>query len=324
MREVEPPPAAPRVRPVRLLLKLLVSAALLGVLFSRVPFGEVLALFARGNLALVLLALLLFLASIVGSAFQWGLFLSAQGIRLPLAKRLDFYLVGLFFNNFLPANLGGDVVKVVHVAREGGSRGGAVVATLMDRAVGLLVLLAAGTGAAWVMGDRLPFPEFREPLYLATAAVLLAFATVFSRRLLRLAAGIAERIPWAPLAALGRRLLEHLARFQADRRAFLVSLAVSAGIQALRIGVHYVCALALGVSLSPLLFVLVVPAIAIAVTLPISLGGFGIREGLGVLLFGRVGVGAREALAFELLSHIVAVAVSAAGGILFALRRRGR
>ncbi len=322
---VVPPgaPASARRRRGAFALKLIVSAALLSLLFSRVSIREIAGLYAHADLGLVLLAHVLFAASIAGSAFQWGLFLRAQGITLPFRRLFGFYLVGLFFNNFLPANLGGDVVKVVDVARSGGSRGGAVAATLMDRGMGLLVLLVSGALAACAMGEALPFPEFRRPLYAGTIALAVVFAFLLSRRLLSRAAALAARAPAGWPARIAARLLAHAGGFQANRGVFLRALPVSIAIQALRIAVHYVAALALGVHVAPLVFLLVVPAIAIAVSLPISVGGFGVREGLGVVLFGRVGVGAPEALAFELLAHLIAVAVSAVGGVLFALRRRG-
>ena len=314
--------AAARSRRGAFALKLVVSAALLALLFSRISLREVASLYARADLGLVVLAHVLFAASLVGSAFQWGLFLGAQGIRLPFRRLFGFYLVGLFFNNFLPANLGGDVVKVVDVSRAGGSRGGAVAATLMDRGVGLLVLLISGTLAAWAMGDALPFPELRGPLYLATLVIVIGFVALLSRRAFRRVAAIAARLPAGWPARTAGRLVDHASQFQMNRGVFLRALPVSIAIQALRIAVHYVAALALGVQVAPVVFLLVVPAIAIAVSLPISVGGFGVREGLGVVLFGRVGVAAREALAFELLAHLIAVAVSTAGGVLFAMRRR--
>jgi uncharacterized membrane protein YbhN (UPF0104 family) len=182
--------------------------------------------------------------------------------------------------------------------------------------------MAAAAVGAWAMGDALPFPELRRPAFVATLALFAAFGVLLSRRLLAVAERLIARAPLGPLSSAASRLLAHAGRFRERRRIFLAAIGLSVAIQTLRIGVHYVCALALGVSVSPVVFLLVVPAIAIAVTVPISLGGFGVREGVGVLLFGRAGVGAPEALAFELLSHLVAVAVSAAGGILFATRRR--
>jgi uncharacterized protein (TIRG00374 family) len=303
-------------------LKVVVSVALLAFLFSRIPAAEVVGLMTRARPGLVLLAIALFTASIAGSAVQWGLFLRAQGVTLPFGTLLQFYLVGLFFNNFLPATLGGDVVKVIDVHRAGGTRAAAVVATLMDRAMGLLVLVAAALAALWLAGDALPLPELRAPLVAASVLLAAVFAAILSRRALGLCAAAAARVPGRRPRDLAARLVEHVGRFQRDRRVFLVAFALSVGIQAIRIGVHYLAALALGVTVSPILFLIVVPVIAVAVTLPLSVGGWGMREGVAVLLFGRLGVGAPQTLAFELLAHLVTVLVSASGGVLFALRKR--
>lgn len=307
----------------RFALRLVVTIALLAVLFHRVPLSQITELFGRARADLVLLSAILFAVSLVGSAYQWWLFLKAQQIVISFRKALDFYLVGLFFNNFLPANVGGDVMKVIDVNRSGGTKAGALTATFMDRAMGLLVLVFAATVAAWTAGASAPFPEMRIPLVVSSLGLVVVFAAILSRRVLRRLALIAARIPGARVRALAARLVSHIEMLQVDRRIFAVAFAISLATQALRIAVHYLAALALGVDVAPILFVLLVPAIAVAITLPISIGGFGVREGLGVVLFGRVGVPAPEAFAFELLSHLVAVAVSAWGGILFALRRRG-
>jgi len=307
----------------RFALRLVVTIALLAVLFHRVPLSQITELFGRARADLVLLSAILFAVSLVGSAYQWWLFLKAQQIVISFRKALDFYLVGLFFNNFLPANVGGDVMKVIDVNRSGGTKAGALTATFMDRAMGLLVLVFAATVAAWTAGASAPFPEMRIPLVVSSLGLVVVFAAILSRRVLRRLALIGARIPGARVRALAARLVSHIEMLQVDRRIFAVAFAISLATQTLRIAVHYLAALALGVDVAPILFVLLVPAIAVAITLPISIGGFGVREGLGVVLFGRVGVPVPEAFAFELLSHLVAVAVSAWGGILFALRRRG-
>jgi uncharacterized protein (TIRG00374 family) len=316
--------AAPARRPGRaaFALKLIVSVALMALLFSRIPAAEVGGLLSLARPGPIFLAVVLFVVSIAGSAFQWRLFLRALGVSLPFRTAFGFYLVGLFFNNFLPATLGGDVVKVIDVHRAGGSRSAAVVATLMDRAMGLLVLMIAGLLAVWIAGDTLPYPELRAALHVATLAIVLVFAAILSRRVLALCARTAERIPPGRPRDLAVRLLGLLGDFQADRRVFLLALPVSLGIQAIRIGVHYLAAVALGVALPPVLFLLVVPVIAVAMTLPVSVGGWGVREGVAVVLFGRFGVASSVTLAFEVLAHLVTMLVSAAGGLLFALRKR--
>lgn len=316
--------AAPAKPPSKsgFLLKLAVSVLLLAFLFSKIPVGEVATIFARLRPGPIVLAIVFFVISIAGSAFQWSLFLRAQGVSLPFRRLFGFYLVGLFFNNFLPATLGGDIVKVIDLHRAGSPRGAAVVATLMDRAMGLLVLIGAGMAAVWIAGDALTVPRLRAALHVASLVIAAVFVVILSRRALALCAAVAERIPIRRAREIALRFLHYVGRFQGDRRVFLLALAVSLGIQTIRIGVHYLAAVALGVSVPPLLFALVVPVIAVTVAFPVSVGGWGVREGVGVYLFGLFGVGKAEALAFELLSHLVTVLVSAAGGVVFALRRR--
>jgi uncharacterized protein (TIRG00374 family) len=306
-----------------LIARIAISAALLALLFSKVPLADVLTLFGRARADIVLLSAVMFAVSLVGSAYQWWLFLKAQRIAIPFRRAMNFYLVGLFLNNFLPANVGGDVMKVIDVGRSGGTKAGALTATLLDRAMGLFVLVLAGTFAALALGDALPFPEMRVPLALSSAALVVLFVAVLSRRVARAVESVLRHVPGARLRRLVERLIAHIRMLHDDRRIFLIAFAVSVATQFLRVAVHYLAAIALGVHVSPILFALLVPVIAVAITLPISIGGFGVREGLGVVLFGRVGVGSTEALAFELLSHLVAVLVSVWGGVLFILRGRG-
>ena len=61
--------------------------------------------------------LLVFVLSVIAGAWQWGRLLAALGIALGWRKLLELYWVGLFFNNLMPGNLGGDVVKVVDLSR---------------------------------------------------------------------------------------------------------------------------------------------------------------------------------------------------------------
>ena len=305
-----------------LLIRLAVSAALLVFLFSKVPLADVLALFGRARGDIVLLSAVLFALSLVGSAYQWWLFLRAQRIAIPFRRAMNFYLVGLFLNNFLPANVGGDVMKVIDVGRSGGTKVGALTATLLDRAMGLFVLVLAGTLAAVMLGDALPFPRDEG----AARSLLRGSRDPFRRGVIaaRRARGRAGPAPRPGRAAPAPRRAPDRARPHAPRRPPHLPGRVR-GLRrdaVLRIAVHYLAAIALGVHVAPILFALLVPVIAVAITLPISIGGFGVREGLGVVLFGRVGVGSTEALAFELLSHLVAVLVSLWGGVLFILRGR--
>jgi hypothetical protein len=102
----------------------------------------------------------------------------------------------------------------------------------------------------------------------------------------------------------------------------LGALGIAMVVQVLRVLVHYEVSLALGLEIPVIYFFLFIPVIAIFIALPISIGGLGIREGLGVILFCGViqGLTKEQAFSMELLAGIVGVLVSLIGGVIY-LRR---
>ncbi len=117
------------------------------------------------SLAWLGLALGLYLLMVLASAWRWGLLLGAQGVEVPARTLTGSFLVATFFNNFLPSNIGGDVIRIADTARPAGSKTLATSVVLVDRGIGLLglVLLAAVAGS--VVGDAGASPVPREPCY---------------------------------------------------------------------------------------------------------------------------------------------------------------
>jgi hypothetical protein len=108
--------------------------------------------------------------------------------------------------------------------------------------------------------------------------------------------------------------------FRGQRGLFLRLMLVALVVQISRIFVHVTVARALGLAIPLPYFFLLVPLLAVAVSLPISLNGIGVREGAGIVLFGLVGVGRAGAFGLQFTTYLVAVAVSLLGGIVFLIR----
>src|SRR5687767_15227976 len=133
------------------LLKLAVSVVLIGVLLSRIDGARLWAMARTAAPAWLLTALALYLLMILASAWRWGLLLEAQGIIFRFRTLTSSFLVATFFNNFLPSNIGGDVVRITDTAPAAGSKTLATTVVLIDRAIGLLGLgLLAALGATAV------------------------------------------------------------------------------------------------------------------------------------------------------------------------------
>ncbi|MDE0976593.1 MAG: lysylphosphatidylglycerol synthase transmembrane domain-containing protein, partial [Arenicellales bacterium] len=124
-----------------LALKLLLSGGLILWITRDVALDSVFAVIESANLALLGLAFSLFFVGYIISAFRWRTLMRAQGGNAPILYLIRSFMVAHFFNNFLPSTVGGDVVRMYDSWRVGGSKSDAVAVVLVDRFLGVLVLL---------------------------------------------------------------------------------------------------------------------------------------------------------------------------------------
>lgn len=307
---------------LRWTVKIGVSTALMAFLVRKIPPGELEALVRRIDRPMLGAAVAVFFASTVAGWYQWHVLLRASGVALGARDTFRFYFVGLFFNNFLPANIGGDAVKVYDVARLGADAYQVIAVTLLDRLLGVFSLCVLAAIAALFLLDRGP----HYLLYLAVfaACMIPAIGFYFFRPLGNWLRRSALRL--RPLA-IDRRvtsILDHLAPFK-GRRGLVANLAVfSMAIQALRVLTHVLVGLALGIPIGSQLllqFFVFVPILSLAMIPPITINGLGIREGLGILLFAEAGIGRADAFTLEFLTYVISVVVSLVGLVFFVARR---
>ena len=118
--DLRPRPGQRAPRALIWLVKIVVSVGLLYVLFSRVDVGAAVdRRAARRRSPWLAGALVLYFVMVLVSAWRWGLLLRAQHVRLPFGFLTQSFLVATFFNNFLPSNIGGDVIRITDTAKTG-------------------------------------------------------------------------------------------------------------------------------------------------------------------------------------------------------------
>lgn len=303
-----------------LALKIALSAILIVILVRRMPAGQVSAALRGADPAWLFGAAALLFFSHVLASWQWGRLLTAAGIRIPFWKVLAYYHVGLFFNNFLPANVGGDIARVVDASRYAATRSAALATVLLDRMIGTVSLAGLALVTTLPALDRFDLTL----LYLAllgffTLSVIVVWA-VFHPRMRQVMEAVLARIGlgrWTPAL---EELASRLGHYRGQRRLLLSLLALSLVTQVSRVGVHALVGRALGLDVALPYFFLFVPLLAVIVSLPISLNGIGVREGAGVLLFGLVGVDRAPAFSLQFTTYLVSVAVSLLGGLVFLAR----
>lgn len=313
--------ARPSARTALLLAaKVVVSIGLFAWLFRRLDWAQVGATVAHARTDWLAGALALMFASNVAGAYQWGRLLRGADIRLPFWKVLAYYHVGLFFNNFLPANVGGDFARVLDASRAGGSRTTAFSTVLLDRMIGTVTLVGLAVVTAFPAVDHFHLGLAYGGLLgiFVTSAVLLW--AIFHPRLLASLERVLSRVGLGRLRPALDELAGRLQGFRHQRRLFMELFIVSLGVQVMRVGVHLVTSRALGLDVPATYFFLFVPLLAVIVSLPISLNGIGVREAAGIQLFGLVGLSPGNAFSLQFATYLVAVAISLIGGVVFLAR----
>jgi uncharacterized protein (TIRG00374 family) len=296
-------------------LRAAASGALLALIFWRFGTAEVLATLRGADAGWIALSAALVVLALWVSAWKWGVLLCAHGLCVPVRRLFGSYLIGLFFNNFLPSNIGGDVVRVHDVGRITGRPAVAAASVIGERLLAGLALALTAAGALLFNATASRQVGGSVALVLAVFAGLSAL--VASSRV-RARAG--RLVPWLRGSVVGR-VAGHMGEAFGDRQAVAKVLALSFAFQAVVVLVGWTTLLAVGAPVTLAACFAFIPIISALQLVPISLNGLGVREGAYVFFFGTIGVAAGQAVAASLLFGLVVTAVSLAGGVLFVARR---
>jgi glycosyltransferase 2 family protein len=302
------------------LLRLLVTAGLLFWLYRRVDPARIRELFAQARLAplAAVFALLFFNTAI--SALKWKILLKADGSDIPWRRLTATYLVGTFFNIFLPSNIGGDAYRIYDVARHSGRTAHSFASVLADRISGFVALVALGFFFG-VLGIRhLPEPRVFIVPGLAMAALVVAIVLLFEQRIARRVLGLSLLDRLGKLRDFGNGLLESVAQYRRAPGLFARIMSLSFLFQFAAIACVYLLACALNLGIPFVYFCVFVPFISLIEALPVSIYGLGIRDATYVYFFTRVGVDRVHALSLALAYVLVTLLYSLSGGIIFAMR----
>jgi hypothetical protein len=292
------------------LARIVISAVLLVWVIRGAGLAQLAAVARQADWRLYALAGGLALVGIVIRALRWQALLNAVGARVPFGRTLYLYFVGAFFNTFLPTGFGGDVVRVLEIGPGATSQQAAGTA-LVDRLTGFIVLFALAL-AALPFSYRLLPPGTAGLIALVAAGVLVASALLFEGRLLRRLTGWLPRsLSLAGDAWIGKTYGVITA---CGRRGVSLALLFSLWFNLQLMVQSVLVARALGVSVSPWVFFLFVPITTAALLVPISIAGFGVREGLYVTLFGQLGVDPALAVALSLATYSLDFLMGLVGG----------
>ena len=229
--------------------------------------------------------------------------------------------MGLFFNNFLPSTIGGDVVRAASAKKKGGGTlTENLTVVLVERMIGLLATLTLGglaavTGEASRLDPRVPW-ALGGALVTSLLGLYLALSNPVRHRVL-------QHLDRVPVAFVRKTLGKMLAAFELFSRArgtLLANYALSLGFQFLLIVHFWLIQFAFGQDVSFVTFIVVVPLVFCVMILPIGINGLGVRESAFVWFLTRAGMDVATALALSLASYAIAVGQGLLGGAVHLFR----
>jgi len=312
-----------KAKPVLIfVLKLLVSAGLIGYFLSRIHIERFLQTFASARLNYIALALAVYLVAQTVSAVRWAALARPLGIKTPFKDMIQYYLIGMFFNLFAPSTVGGDVSRVYYLVKDEDARANgravttvhAAMSVLMDRAIGMVVLVWLGASGL------LLFPKYAVPQSVRSATFLLSLGFLLGALLMP----VLKRF----LPEDGHQLVVKLRlAFRSYRlhwRALLAAAVLSLAVHLIQAWMHTVMGQALGLEVPFSFSLIVYPLVGTFAAIPITLNGLGLREGGYIFLLAVIGIGTEQGIAFGILLFLIVALDSLLGGMLFLFQKMPR
>ena len=305
----------PPRRVIILLVKAAFSIALIALVARRVDLGAMWSRLGTIKPGFVVIAGALIVFQIVVGSERWKAIMAAQGARVGSVTTLRIYYIGVFFNMCTPGGLLGDVVRIWHAHRVGLTVPLAISSVILDRVVVAVSLVFATASAQYLLpaAVRSQF-QIGGVLSLFTLAALASIIGLIALMLLdRLPAVLLARWPLRGLSKLSLSARMVLLRPNALVPVMLLALFS----QVIICGAIYALALSLDINLRLLDCMILMPPVILLSLMPVSIGGWGVREGAMVLVLNLVGIGSEQALPLSVLVGLLGMVMSLPGCVLW-------
>lgn len=313
-----------------LLLRIAVTLLILAYLAAKLHWAEFGAQFLLSDPLWLSIACLLMGVSFVVASVRWWLLLRVQNILVPFKVVTALTFIGQFFNSFLFGASGGDVVKLIYILRYSpNQKTHATLSILMDRALGMFVLLCCALVALpWQLRMVMQNDEAKTigiGLLALFAVIAIGAATLLLMPFQRLPVSLHRLWHKVPKRHIGELLIRGFRQHGKSLPLTLEAIACSIAIHLLIFTAGYCIGVAIHLEATYIEVLVVLAVVTCVVSLPISIGGHGVREGAFVLLFAVFGitidqqtrVSQEPAVLFSVLFFLLLSVWSLMGGLVY-------
>jgi uncharacterized protein (TIRG00374 family) len=306
-------------------LKAIVSIGLIWYLFQKqLPnIGEIARALMSAAPGFIGLAFSLHIAGYLLCSWRWQLLLRAQGAQVPLRPLAISYLVGIFFNSFLPGIMSGDAIRGIDASPRLDGLSTSFLVIFVERLTGMIaLLLLAGASLPFVGWETVGRTNIVWILAVTAGLITFAAMVLFNLQVRK----ITDFFLKFPLVGRLKKFSEKIYKasevFRRKKQAILGCTLISILFQINVILHYYLVGRALGLPVPWCCYFAIIPISLLILMIPASINGIGLREQVFIYLFGNFGVSPAEAVSLAWISFVMVLIQAVIGGIVFALRRR--
>ncbi|HWP48966.1 MAG TPA: lysylphosphatidylglycerol synthase transmembrane domain-containing protein [Candidatus Limnocylindrales bacterium] len=308
--------------------RIIISLSLLGFLLVKLPLSDLWQAIRQVSPGLWIFSILVFMMGHVLGVVKWSLLINMGKNKLPFLVAARCYFAGLFANLCLPSIAGGDIVRAAMAMGfpngKAESRGGrpparteaVLLGSVLDRFLDIASLAFLMFLGIWSAPGAVTTEDRRVLSWALFFLFGFALCTLLFL-LLPLPKSIPVRLGlWITRC---RQIIRHLLK---NPERALVGFGIATCVQGAFVLLAATLGAACGIHLARSIWFLIWPLSKLVASLPISMGGLGVREIALVTLLGRFGIPASSSVGLGLLWQTILVAGGGMGGLLYLLLKR--
>lgn len=298
-------------------LKLVVTAGMVTWLSSRTDLHALLKSLTMIQPLTIIFALALHIVAFVLAGVRWWILLTNIGVRIGFRDVLSSSFLGIFFNNFLPTGMGGDVVRVLHLNFRGLRAKELVSAAIADRIIGLVSILIMGAASTFLSPNIRLSNGIKISLAALTIGSIAGLVLFFAAPFVKAIRGLATRYDYTRVRSFVLESLSLCQSFRSRPRAVISAFGLTFVMQSIVVLIYYALSTSIGIGLPMSIYFAIVPAVFLAANIPISIGGLGVREGALIALMVSASTNQQLAITLSILYLTVLWMASLPGVFVF-------
>lgn len=306
---------------IKTLVRVVLTGVFIFIVIHLVKWDEFFSLLGRLDVTLYLISVIAVLLPILFLSLRWQIILASQGIKLEFSTTFIINYAGIFFNNFLPGAIGGDVAKAIVVSKDEERKAICVATVILDRVIGLIALFLIAFVAAIFNLVNLSNQALIGPILFILITILVFYIgyRIYFSKTIRTSAFFTKIKNILPFKDTFKELDSVFKNVRSRKKLLLFTLGFSILTQASMIIIIYLHSVSLSIKNVQLLhFFMFMPIIFLVTSIPITVGGWGLQEISYATLFTTVYADKNEMITLSVLYHISMVLITIPGGILFA------